>query len=387
MILAGKEIGTYLAWFAVALAAALAFLAPFPAGSQSQEHWTLIAAFAVLLGAVAIVMQGLGPERRLRIDPVLACLGALAAIFAVQLVPLPAGLLGFLSPTRLGLAKQAAAATGEPVLGWLPLTTCLKCTRDDLLLLIACTSVFYASSRLLRERKHWLPVMASAVAAGVVLALYGLWQVFKTGARLNSTYTNSNRFAGLMAITGAAALGLYLVSRRHGKNRRGPSGGARDSTSGAVLGFALHRGRAWLAAAILIEIALVFTLSRFGIASVMVAGLLTAAVFTRRRAVWAVLAGVLLLLAVNALLAADPVLARYSVLFESGGMGRGRAQCWGMALPLVGDFPLLGSGAGTFKHVLHTALQGVCGNRMTHVRHALSERARPGCRAGVCGRA
>lgn len=325
---------------ALAVGAGLVFLSPFPTGSQYQRHWSIVAVFAILLGALALLAWGLEKDARPRLDPMMVPLGCLVAIVILQLVPLPRGLIGIVSPTRLHLAREAAEAAGEHVPAWLPLTTCLKSTRDDLLLLVAYVSVFFAACTLFATKGRWKLIMGAAAAGGCVLAAWGIVQVLASrGGRLSATYTNWNRFAGLMAVTGACALGLFIAG--------GTTGGERRPKDG----LGLPRGSIWLAAAVVIDIALVLTFSRLGIASALLAGLLTAAVFLRRRAVWAALSGTLLLLAVNAVLVIDPLAARYSVLFERGVLGSGRAQCWRMALPILPDFPVFGSGAGTFGRV------------------------------------
>jgi len=325
---------------AVGLGMGLVLLSPIPAGCHKQHHWSLMAIFAISLGAVALVVRGLDRHSRPRIDPALVALGGLALVILCQLIPLPAGLVGVVSPARFRLAQEVAEATGSAPLTWLPLTTCLKCTRDSLLLLVAYISVFYAASTLLAREKRWKLIFGAAVASAGVLSIYGFTQIFaEWGTRLTSTFINPNRFAALMAMSGACAVGMFVAAR---------AGRPRKELIGEI---GLPRGTIWLAAAVIIETALVLTLSRFGIASVLIAGLLTTAVFTGRRSVWAVLAGVLLVLALNSVVAADPVLARYSVLFERELGGNGRLQCWRMSLPLVVDFPVFGSGAGTFKHV------------------------------------
>ena len=347
MHLSRETVGVYLARAAVALSAGLALLSPLFAGCQEQSRWALMAAAAVLLGAMALLARGPDRASPARVDPVLVALACLAGVWALQLVPLPAGLVALLSPARLDLAREVADAAGEPAPAWLPLTTCLKCTRDSLVLLVACWCAFYAASRLAARDRLASEVLkpkiilGAAVVSGALLAAWGIVEVARLGGgRLTSTYVSPNRFAGLMATCGAAAVGLFIwEGRGHGGAR------ARDR-------FGLPWGWWWLAAAGLIETALVLTLSRLGIASAVVAGLVTLAVFGRgKRAAVAVVAGALLLLAVNALVAVGPVLGRYSVLFEAGRIGHGRPQCWAMSLPLVADFSVFGSGAGTFKHV------------------------------------
>jgi len=347
MHLSRETVGAYLSRAAIALSAGLAFLSPLLAGCQHQSRWAVMAAAAVLLGAMALLAQGLNRAPLPRIDPILMALACLAGLWALEILPLPAGLVGFLSPARLDLAREVARAAGERVPAWLPLTTCLKCTRDSLVLLVACGCAFHAATGLAareRDARSILSpkvILGAAVVSGALLAAWGIVEVARLGGgRLTSTYVSPNRFAGLMATCGAAAVALFIWEGRG-------LGGARARDR-----FGLPRGWWWLAAAGLIETALVLTLSRLGIASAVAAGLVTLAVFgRRRRAAVAAVACVLLLLAVNALVAVGPILGRYSVLFEAGRIGHGRPQCWAMSLPLVADFPVFGSGAGTFKHV------------------------------------
>ena len=331
---------TYLIWAALALAAGLVFLAPLPAGCLGQRHWSVMAAFSVLLGAMALVARGLDEKACVRLDPVLIALGALAGVLFLQIVPLPAGLVRIMSPARLRLAREVADATGERLPAWLPLTTCLKCTRDRLLLLTAYVAVFYAASVLFAGGKRWRLVFGAAVAGAGVMTLPGFGQVLgQWGTRLSSTFINPNRFAALMAMSGACAVALFVAARRERRGER------------LTAEFRFPPGTVWLVAAVVVETALVLTLSRLGIASALVAGLLTICLFTRKRTAWAVLAGTLVVLAANAALATGPVLDRYSVLFEGDLAGAGRLRCWRMALPVVRDFPVFGSGAGTFDHV------------------------------------
>ncbi|MHC5053408.1 MAG: O-antigen ligase family protein [Planctomycetota bacterium] len=341
MELPGEAVRRRLVLACAGLACVLAFLSPLVAGCQRQSQWAVMAAAAVLLGAVALVARGLDANTRHRADPVMIALACVGGAWALQLLPLPAGLVGLLSPARLGLAREVAAAVGEDAPGWLPLTTCLKCTRDGLVLLVACGCAFYAASRLLARPRLAKAVLAAAVVSGALLAAWGIVEVARLGGgRLTSTYVSPNRFAGFMALAGAAAVGLFIAEER-------ADGGLRPRDR-----FGLPRGWWWLAAAGLIETALVLTLSRLGIASAAAAALLAFAVFGRRtRARLAAVAGMLLVLAANAVVAVGPVLGRYSVLFEAGRIGSGRPRCWAMALPLVADFPVFGSGAGTFRHV------------------------------------
>ncbi|MHC5058153.1 MAG: O-antigen ligase family protein [Planctomycetota bacterium] len=384
MQISRREVRTGLRWAALALAAGLVLVGPLPTGSQEEHVKWVVSIAAALLGALAIVDAGFAPRvlragfpegppwRRLlararRVDPVLASMCALGVWFLVQLVPLPAGLVALVSPERMRLAEAVSAAAGGRPGSWLPLSVCLKCTRDEFLFLAACVATFFASSRLLRRDGPMHAAMGAVAAAGGLMGLYGFLKLLSgPGGRLYSTYTSANRLAGFLAISAASALGLFLMSRDGGRGSGTPRdpGGEQGTDPGPrrlpdevlpwpwgpVVATVRRLRDVWLGLAAITSLALVLTLSRFGIASALVGALLALAVFTRRRAFWAGLVGLLVVVALGALLAADPVLERYSLLFESGATGSGRAPCWRMALPLAADFATTGSGAGTFRH-------------------------------------
>jgi len=319
---------TLLAWASAAMVGGILFLGPFPTGLQGASHWPWGAIVGVLAGVTMLISRTMA-RRAFRIDPLILVLCGLGGLLAFQLIPLPAGVMGVISPTRLSLARELASVSGRPGPEWLPITVCPKLTRDGLLLFIGAVSVFYASSKLIRLRGAWRLPLAAAAASGAILAVYGLIALlFGEPGSLTATYTNRNRFAGFLAIAGASALGLYLAEREPGVPP--------------------WRRALPLAAAVLIEVALVFTLSRLGIAAAALAGLLTIALFARRRSIWAASVSVLCLVAVNMLLGISPLLERYSLLFESG---RSRMHAWSMTLPMALDYPVFGSGEATYRQL------------------------------------
>jgi len=332
--------------FGVLVAAGLVFLAPLSGGAHDRAHWTLAAAACALLGAVALLVHGLAPRTPALPGPALVALGVVLGLTLLQLVTLPAWVVGLLSPARLDLAKEAARAAGEAPPGCLPLTTCLGCTRDSALLLAAYISAFSAGVVIFSRGRAWKIVFGAAATAASILAVHGLARVIMgQGERLSSTYTNANRFAGLMALSIGCAVGILMAGRE--RRRRSDRGGTGKPP------LTCHEGmrRLSVAAAGVMGLALLLTISRLGIASAVAAGLLTVAIFGRfqpRRAVPAALTacGV-----VCAVITARSVSSRSSEFADAGASAACRLGCWRDALPLARDYALTGSGAGTFKHV------------------------------------
>ena len=137
MKISRNEVSGVLRWAALALAAGLVLVTPFPTGSQAEHVRWIVSVVAFLLGAMAVVHSGLAPRaamrdpvrgtlwRRMlkragRIDPVLASASFLCMWLLLQLVPLPVGLVGLVSPERVRIAEAVSSATGERVGAWLP---------------------------------------------------------------------------------------------------------------------------------------------------------------------------------------------------------------------------------------------------------------------------
>ena len=340
--------------FGILVGAGLVFIAPLSGGAHlsaaaqagDRAHWTLAAAACVLLGAVALLAHGLTPRTPAPASPVLLALVVVLGLTLLQVVPLPARAVGLVSPARLDLANEAARAAGEAPPDFLPLTVCLESTTDAALLLAAYISAFVAGAVIFSREHAWRIVFGAAAAAGCVLAVHGLARVLTgRGERLSSTYTNANRFAGLMALSIGCAVGVFLAGRERG--RRSDRGGTGTRPRTCYEGMP----RLSVASAGVMGVALLFTASRLGIASAICAVLLTVAVFERLRpnrvTPAALTAAVLVCAAVTAL-----SLSLLSSDFAKGGASAAcRLECWKDALPLARDYALTGSGAGTFKHV------------------------------------
>jgi O-antigen ligase len=360
----------------VVLAAVIAG-APLPFASVGRGAETALQVAAFLAFALAVggapKLRALGPAAA----PALALAGV-ALCGLAQAGRLPAAAVGVLSPERLRLERQAAAAlapggerergapsrasgdeagqatpprvsVGEPgrtalslaprasraaALGWVALAACL-----------AAAALVGAD----RVRRRWLAVALGAAALFEVLfatrhllagspTIWGV-PVPSGGPRLRGTFVNPNHFATYLEIALAAAFAWGWWSWR--RMREAPSAERRLLLAAppAILwltlfaALALTRSRAGLAAAL---------------AAVVLQGLLLAA--AQRRLRLAPVGLVLGLVGVGAVAAAglQQGLGRllgtsaYEVTWGA------RAELYRAALGLWRDFPLAGTGLGTF---------------------------------------
>jgi len=284
-------------------------------------------------------------------------LAAYVAAIAVQLLPLPPLLLDWLSPAvrpvvaRLSLAPPA----------WLPLTIDEPATAGTLLTNAALIVVFLSALRIfstggvrlfargVSAMGLLLSLIALAQAATAHGLMYWRWKPLMEGGDPFGPFVNKNHFATWVVL--AIPLGIGYLAAHSGAHR---------SRSSPLMPWR-HRvvlffdGRAILlaAAACGMGAALVTTLSRSGLFGMAVAAAL-AVVFRLRHtgerhghAVWwlaaAVAAAALLVLATIPVERLTQRLARAQVSADD------RLVIWRDTLPMIGDFWLTGTGAGTYE--------------------------------------
>jgi O-antigen ligase len=219
-------------------------------------RWTQ--AVVAALVALALVMQ-VGSRRRLdHASPIVVLLGIAIALTAVQLIPLPAGLLDALDPRGMELRTDGAALAGTApwqAISLDPAGTLRALAFFVTLLGVALLGLRVASS----ERGRYLVLAAVAVTCGLAAAvtgvhtllnassLYGVYQPKHAVPVIFGPLLNTNHLGGLMAIGAVVAVGLAFYQRQAVQLRVlwvviaiGCSATALESLSrGATLGLAL----------------------------------------------------------------------------------------------------------------------------------------------------
>ena len=288
----------------------------------------------------------------------------------LQCVPLPVELHRTLSP-EAGRLFDRGLPPGEGE-RWRTLSVHPWATRVEVLRLAALLAVFSLFARGIRRAAEARFAVGGFVALGAVAAAVGIadgatggellgWypREDRSGDRLSGVLVNPNHFAGMMEMTALAALGLYFAfAAPEEEGEEGPeeAPGLRELLARG-LQRGTNRGPAVLLLAVLLvaTAALLLTASRLGAFGFLV-GLGTFALLLSRSRrsgrVLLVLAGVTgALLAVNAVLAADPVLSRWSLFFGGDRSAEGRVEAWRAVAAMGARFPVTGSGLGTFGHI------------------------------------
>lgn len=309
----------------------------------SVEPVWFAAASALILGLAAVALAASAVEASEPLPRDLCLLmWALPVTAALTLVPLPQGLRAALGP---GSAELLDRVTPGGSGGWRPVSLDPRDTWNALTVAAAVSAVFWLVARGALHGPVAAGLRALAVAGGVVLAGYGLYdRAFHGDPSLIfgslplpevgtpfGPFVNRNHFAGAMLLfLGLSAGGMLATLARRRRAGAAAFGGA----------------------TLLIAAALAATTSRGAVLGVggFAGVLLLATPGARRRK--AILSGVAALVVIVVILwsvgAADEWISRF-VTDPVRGRWSNRFLVQADALRLFAGHPLLGTGAGTFE--------------------------------------
>lgn len=283
---------------------------------------------------------------------------AFLLLLLFQLSPLPPGMVASLSPKTLEIRQWVLSIPGFPesstnrsTLSLVPLAT-----KVELYKWVTLGGFFFL---LLSRRWDGSRVR---VCYGVILmvglfeSLYGIGEFF-SGHRhvltleaqswlssVSGTFVNRNNFAGYLLMTIPTSMGLLYSRALFGSLRKGNLRHTLASLDGktVVIGFSI----------VVMILALILSASRMGIASLLLSVGLVSLLFRnpRRRSwiSWRSLLVFFLALVWAAGLGLDPVISRF---FQTGEDLKLRWQFWEDTFRILKDYPLFGTGLGTFSQV------------------------------------
>ncbi|RKH00958.1 O-antigen ligase family protein [Corallococcus carmarthensis] len=355
--------------FAEVALAALVVLGPVALGGAAPwVVWPLgvLSGAAAVLAFVGARRQGETPRVPLLAAPLVGGV----VLCALQLVPLPPGLLAWVSPEAAALREDVLVPLG--LTGWRPVSLEPSATWRELAKHVAYLLTFVAAVQVCRaraSRQRLLSVLAftgAAVAAvGLGHALFGVEALFGLRAYVHARpplvtpFGNPNHLAGFLGLCATVAVGLALSKQ--------------------------PRSRAWpfAMAAIVSGAGVLLSLSRAGIVffvfgQVLLAGWLMKQrreARTPARPAWgkgaAVLLGLLATLSVGAYLAADQLWAEARTVDGMESLRRGKLEPWPMMARAARAFPVLGMGRGAFEAAFPRYQTEPNPNTFTHPENAV----------------
>jgi O-antigen ligase len=285
----------------------------------------------------------------------------LAALALLQLCPLPAGFLSRFA----GRANYTGARFSA--LSFAPYDS-----RNGLLILLTCFIAFFLAYIVSQDRSRKQRLIFALVALGVAEAFYGLAQYLMNVQTIfwftkkydleeaTGTYINRNHFAGFleMILPFAVCLAMYegekLLARR--KHR---SGHAKKLTAKLTSDVKTQAVILWLAVAVVLMAAIVFSRSRMGLLAACASLLVVFGLkMLHRKTLPAVLgvAFVALSLCLAGWIGLRPALSRFESLGQEFSGDQSRLSMWPGTLKLIAEHPIVGTGLGTFP-VVYTQVQ------------------------------
>jgi O-antigen ligase/Tfp pilus assembly protein PilF len=325
----------------------LAMVPAWPFGSvHAHYEQFLFAAIALLLacGLARILLLG---ERLEVACPITLALGAMCVLAMIQLVPLEAAWLSWLSPATLDDGESAGTLSLAP-----------GATRRRLLHWIALLAVWVIIRSQQRDPETFRRLAWWSVANGVLLTVVGLGQWISspgnmvywsipTQGEVFGPFICRNHFAYYLNLCLGLTVGLLLGSRSLLP--------AAAAVSGRLLSWRelLRDPRLlWLVCALGIMLTgLLACLSRGGVFAFFAASVL-GIVLLRRASGGARFGAVSLVLVFTTLLLLwlgfDRVSHRWQELWHDNTHGEARAVVWLRCLSLIPQYPVWGSGLGTF---------------------------------------
>ena len=275
----------------------------------------------------------------------------------LQFIPLPAFLVKFLSPATYDLYAEGASITQSAFPRFLPLSVCSQATENEFMKLAAYGMLFFLFLKTVRTRRRRKRFLYIIFFVGFTEAFYGLIQfvsgnhtvyTHQASAWVHGTFINKNHFAGYMEMSILLVFGL-LWGRFDAASHDGRTLPEEKYIKSFFFGFVL----------VLMLSAHLLSGSRGGFLSLSVGMFCFLLLIFRRgfsgKTFLIVLCLFTFTLGTMSLFQAEKILPR----LESLNQGERdisfsvRQLLWKDAIRIFQDYPLIGSGTGTFSHLFH----------------------------------
>ena len=312
-------------------------------------------------------------EWRWHACPVLACLVGLLLLGALQLVPLPSSLLAKLSPGTARLYEQVLPQNSEVGPGGesIPLADLTVsfypgATRGVLIQLLAVVALYAVVRNNLGNTAIFTRLSVALLVNGVLLALLGVsqvcssppntlyWHFERAGTFAFGPFICRNHYPFYLNMCIGMGVALFLICHRQSEE---DATGPNTPWSLSRLLQPLHEpATLWIILGLGFMIAsVVISLSRGGvlalIGSTLVCLMLRATQPGRSVGLIAFLATGAIVLGLLAWVHFPLLESRLATIWKGALLQDNRWNMWAYTLPLTTDFPVWGTGYGTFTHL------------------------------------
>jgi tetratricopeptide (TPR) repeat protein len=222
----GRSRGTWVRWLEPVGKGLLALGMAGAALALGALHTGVLMAVAVVLTlACALLWASAEPMRARPVASVVIAAGLLATLFtALQLVPLPAGVLAAIAPENADAWARVLTPLREPGPTSAPISLDPTATRVQVLRGVVYLLAFASALRVARKREGVVWLQGCLVVIAVIVALaalahpalgaervFGIYKPVSTFGRHTGPLLNANHFAAYVNIGMLAGLGLALA--------------------------------------------------------------------------------------------------------------------------------------------------------------------------------
>ncbi len=265
----------------------------------------------------------------------------------LQLLPLPIEILKLISPQA---ARWHTAAAAPAAIGMVPLTLDAYATLEGACKSTAYIAFFALSLILLRDRDRIRYAAYTVIASGVLQALYGgMTSLQSLGDLATGTFVNRNHYAGYLTMCLSVGIGVLIASLS----------GEQHQSWGRffhnLLQWVITPKMALRLGLVLMVVALVLTRSRMGNSSFFISMLITGAfgLLLAKRATKSMVILLISLVAIDVFIVGTYFGTQRVVerIAQTNVQTEDRDEVAGYALNMWKDYPVFGSGLGSFAVV------------------------------------
>ncbi len=295
-----------------------------------------------------------------------------------QLVPLPPALLKIFSPETYRIYQDTIFTAGYN--SWISISINKKQTLLEFLRVSSYAAFYILTIQILTDRKMLRKTVFIIIIFASVLSCFAILQHILSnnriywirelpyGGSLFGPYVNRNHYAGLMEMIFPLIISIFLLYKPHLHYAS-----LRDKISAL---FNLKSTNFYLLigfGSILTATSVFLTLSRTGIISLCISMIVFGLLFVfrsqdKKRGIIIIIIGILIVLSVG-WFGWEPILERFEKLKDAKyNIEETRLQIWDDSIKIVKDFPLTGTGLGTFINI-YPRYRTVSGNAIAAHAH------------------
>ncbi len=333
---------------------------PLAFGAVEQWSLTLMETSTILAVSLLLLKKPAGKEAcPFYKVPGIIPLILLLAYILIQAVPLPSVIVKFISPGTYALYRETTGITG-PV-SWITISINQKATLMEFFRITAYAAFYVLTIQLLSEKKVLKKTVALTVIFMALLSFLGIMQHILSNNRIFwvreltwggtpfGPYVNRNHYAGLMGMMFPVVLCLFLAYKPKFIYRS-----LRDNMSAIFDQQGTNIYILLGLSAILIATSMFLSVSRGGIISLSFSMIFIGIIITRRQKKTGILILLILILILYSVgwFGWNPIFERFDSIRDAHGDISGmRLQLWRDSINIIRDFPLTGTGFGTFINI------------------------------------